>query len=247
MKLAHIGKASVKSRHRLPQRIILVCGFILVVVYVLFGTVEWRRRQYVRELISDVQGLQVNQISENEVGKLAQKYHGEYFGPVQGRDSHAPANYLIGFWSPGITFGDRKHALPGRRLWGATAYLPLENGVLSSVHFGIGVYRADGVTLSSKVVMTGIRALAAPEGVSYFIYQSHVTGPPTESLSVELSPAATPAERKKAFTFNLSCLSSLQECKHVCELMPRAWNDFPSERRRFNDNGGITRDDSRCP
>jgi hypothetical protein len=232
---------------KLLSRTVFAVVLLVSAVYACALVIEWHRQRTVQELIKDVQGLRVDTTTEAEIHQLAQKYHGEYSGPGHRTDSYEPANYVISVWSPGITIGVQKHALPGRRLWGAIAYLPVEKGVLSEVHFGAGVHRADGVALGSDVIMTGEKPRVAPEGVSYFVFQAHVTGPPTESLQVELTPASTPSERKKAFDINLSCFTALRECRHVCEVMPQAWNDLPSGRRIRNSNGGVTDNDSACP
>jgi hypothetical protein len=225
------GVSNWSYRRKSIGRIAAVCMVLVAVLYACLLALEWNRRQIVHKLSTDVERLRVSQTTEAEIQRLAQKYGGEYSGPKNGADSSQPANYVVSVWNPGFYIGGVKRAFPGRRLWGAVAYLPVENGMLSEVHFGIGVHRADELALDASVVMTGRKPLAAPEGLSYFVHQAHVTGPPTESLIVELSSAATPEERRKGFDFNLACLTGFRECKHVCEVMPTAWKDLPLERR----------------
>jgi hypothetical protein len=231
---------------KLIGRIAVACMVLVAVLYAFVFALERNRRQIVHKLSIDVQRLRVSQTTESEIRRLAQKYGGEYAGPKNGANSYQPANYVVSVWNPGFYIGDLKRAFPGRRLWGAVAYLPVENGLLTGVHFGIGVQRADGLALDASVVMTGSKPFAAPEGLSYFVHQAHVTGPPTESLSVELSPAATPEERGKGFDFNLSCLTGFRECRHVCEVMPTAWKDLPLERRIQYGDGREQMTDSEC-
>jgi hypothetical protein len=116
------------------------------------------------------------------------------------------------------------------------ASLEVERGHLSNLRLSLFVSRSDGFGLNPSVVLTGATPLAAPDGAPYYVYEAHVTGPPGEALRIELSPAASPEERRKGFDLNFSCLTALRECRHVCETMPTAWKDLPSERHiRYSD------------
>ncbi|MGH9681778.1 MAG: hypothetical protein ACRD4Y_17665, partial [Candidatus Acidiferrales bacterium] len=157
-----------------------------------------------------------------------------------------PPYYLVSVQSPSLTFGESIHVLPGRRRWGVSAYLPIEDGYLSSVTFDLGVFRADGLMLNPEVVLTGKERLLAPDGVSYFVHQPVVSGPPTEMIKVELRPNASADERKKAFDFNFSCLTRFRECRHVCELLPNAWKDLHPESRIHYGDGREKVIDSEC-
>jgi hypothetical protein len=126
------------------------------------------------------------------------------------------------------------------------AYLPIENSHLSRAYFALSSFRSDGLELSGSARLTGSQPLAVPEGVSYYVYQAHVTGPATESLIAELSPAATPKELKKGFDFNFSCTTGFREFKHVCELIPTAWKDLPEDRRIHYSDGPDKVMDSEC-
>lgn len=219
--------SSLWRRRSLIHRIILACVFIPATVYVLDYSLEWHRRRLIQELSADVQRLRVGLSTEAEIQALSRKYGGTYPATEKQVNSDEPAHCLVAVWSPLLISKGQYHTLPGRRAWGAQAYLAVENGHLSMVYFDLGVFRSDGLDLSASVVLPGMKPLAAPEGVSYYVYQAIVTGPPTESLRVELSPSATPEERRKSFDFKLSCFTGFRECRHVCEVMPTAWKDLP--------------------
>ena len=237
---------SLKDSRGLNRRIILACAFILVIVYALDYSLEWQRCRLIKKLITDVQQLRVRLTSEDEIQALSRKYGGTYTSAGKQGDFDQPAYYLVAVRSPLLIIGEKFRALPGRRAWVAQAYLPVENGHLSRVYFDVGAFRSDGMALSASVRLTGSKPMAAPEGVSYYVYEAHVTGPPTESLNVELSPAATAEERRKGFNFNLSCMTGFRECRHVCEVMPTAWKDFPVERRLQYSDGREKVIDSEC-
>jgi hypothetical protein len=246
MESSQTDTSSLNSRHGLVRRTILACALILFIVYALDYSVEWRRRRLVQELSTDVQRLRVGLTAETEIQSLSQKYKGTYSKAEKRGDSEESAHYLVAIWSPLLVVGQNYHTLAGRRAWGAQAYLPVENGHLSRAYFELASFRSDGLELSASARLAGSTPLAAPEGVSYYVYEAHVTGPPTESLNVELGPAATPEEYRKSFDFNLSCLTGFRECRHVCELMPTAWKDLPSERRIQYGDGRDKVMDSEC-
>ena len=232
----------MKSRRGVVRRIIFAGALVFVIAYAIICSVEWRRRELAQELCADVQQLRVGTTTEAEVQRLSRKYNGTFTSS----DSDQPAHYLVSIWSPLLIVGQHYYVLPGRRTWGAQAYLPIENGHLSRAYYALSSFRSDGLELSGSARLTGSQPFAAPEGVSYYVHQAHVTGPPTESLIVELSPAATPQEHKKGFDFNFSCLTGFRECKHVCELMPTAWKDLPVDRRIQYSDGPDKMMDSEC-
>jgi hypothetical protein len=239
--------SSLKHRNSLIYRVIIACAFILITVFALDYSIEWHRRRLIRELIADVQQLRVNITTETEIQELSRKYGGTYYGAAKQGDLGESAHYLIAIWSPLLIIRQNYHTLPGRRVWGAQAYLPVENGRLSEVvHFGLGFFRSDRLELTASVQLAGKKPLAAPDGVSFYVFEAHVTGPPTESLNVELSPAATPEERRRGFDFDLSCFTGFRECRHVCEVMPTAWQNLPLERRIQYGDGREKVTDSEC-
>jgi hypothetical protein len=246
MESSRSGTPSLNSGVVAVRRIILACIFVLTIAYALAYSVERSRRRLVQELTIDAQQLRVGVTTEAEIQALAKKYKGTYFNAEKHGDSEEPAHYSVAIWSPMLAVGQNYKTLPGRRAWGALAYLPVENGHLSRVYFELGSRCSDGLELSASVRFVGSTPFAAPRGVSYYVYEAHVTGPPTESLNVELSAAATSEEYKKGFDFNLSCLTRLSECRHVCELMPTAWKDLPSERRIKYGDGRNEMMDSEC-
>jgi hypothetical protein len=232
----------MKSRHVVVRRIIFTGAFIFVAAYAFIFSVEWRRRELAQELCADVQRLHVGATTDAEVQSLSRKYKGTYTNS----GSDQPAYYLLSIWSPLFIVGQQHYALPGRRTWGAQAYLPVKDRHLSMAYFWLSSSRSNGLELSGSARLTGSQPFGAPEGVTYHVRQAHLTGPPTESLIVELSPAATPQERRKGFDFNFSCLTGFRECRHVCELMPTAWKDLPKDSRIQHNDGQDKVMDSEC-
>jgi hypothetical protein len=239
------------SNQKISRRLIgSVFGmvFLIGIVCAYGHALDWHRRQRSLDLIRDVEQLRVGQTSEAEIQRLSVKYGGHSVAQrLENPDnSFQPPYYLVSVQSPSVKLAESVHALPGQRLWGVSAYLPVENGYLSSITFDLGLFRADGLILNPEVVLSGNERLLAPDEVSYFVYQPVVSGPPTEMIKVELRPNATADERKKAFDFNFSCLTQFRECRHVCELMPNAWKDLPPERRTHYGDGREKVTDSEC-
>jgi hypothetical protein len=138
--------------------------------------------------------------------------------------------------SPYISFRDHyfRPVGPGIRFWSVSANLSVKDGYLSESSLEVSVQRSDDVDLTSDLSLTS-ELLLGPAGDSYYVKEPHVTGPPTEALHVNITPEASFDERRKAFDLGMRCLTSLRECRHVCELSPRAWPDLGDHRLFYED------------
>jgi hypothetical protein len=63
------------------------------------------------------------------------------------------------------------------------------------------------------------------ENRNYHIGVGQGPGPDTFGLAAIITPEATDEERKAAFTFDLSCMSSFRGCQSPCEIMPAVWKE----------------------
>ena len=60
-----------------------------------------------------------------------------------------------------------------------------------------------------------------------------------------ITSKATDEERDAAYNFDLSCLSSLQGCRALCEIMPSVWNE--AIRRSRNNEISLPKDELENP
>jgi hypothetical protein len=209
-----------------------VCGVYL-------GELSFMRYRLFKatRLIHSVQQLKIGITSLDEVRQLSDQYGGRFYqdeGPIVLPPNGA--SYVLNVWSPYLLIRDNAFPMlgPGLRVWLVSATLGVEGNHLSRVSLRIIVKRSDNLDLESEVSVT-TRNLAAPEEVSYYVGEPHVTGSPTEALQAELRPSASFVERTKAFDINTNCLTSFRECRHVCEVSPSAWNDLGEHRLRYDD------------
>jgi hypothetical protein len=238
-------RSGVVKRHKL----VALCAtifFAIGLLYVAWYTFEFRRAQISRRLTGELRRLEVGKTTESQIRRLSEQYDGRYSAAQYQNQTHQPESYDIYVSSPYIMIAGSARTLPGRRLWGLVASLAVENGYLSHLRLRLFVFRSNGFGLHSIVDLTGPKPRAAPDGVPYYVYEAHITGPPGETLGVELSPAASTEERRKGFNFNLSCLTALRECRHVCDTLPSAWKDLTPDARLTYEDGSPVNDYREC-
>jgi hypothetical protein len=233
MALSGASKGSLDRKLRLIKRVLVLSFVFAWSVY--FGELCFMRYRCAKaaRLIDSVQRLKIGVTPAEEVRQLSERYGGEFyaadnssvFGPN-------PPRYDLSVWSPYLLIRDTAFSMPGPglRIWGVSATLYIKNGKLAEVYLSLMVRRSDELDLSSSVAVRN-KLLAGPEGVSYYVVEPHVTGPPTEALHAELSPGASPEEQRKAFEFNPNCLVAFRECRHVCEISPSNWKALEERRR----------------
>lgn len=224
-----------------------VAVFVLIGLLYLAGfTLEWHRTQISRSLVGELQRLEVGRTTEAQIRKLSDQFGGRYSPVSIENEIQQPACYQVGVSSPYMMIAGSTRTLPGLRLWELGALLEVEDGYLSNLRISLNVFRSDAFLLHSETDLTGSNPLGAPDGVSYYVSEAHITGPPGEALVVDLGPTATMEEREKGFGFNFRCLTALRECRHVCDTMPSAWRDLSPRRRLTYEDGSPVNDYREC-
>jgi hypothetical protein len=211
-------------------------------------SMEWHRRHRAGKLIQQLQRFQVDQTTEEQVKKLANEYGGKYFPPARATQNELaqPAHYDIEVSSPHVTIANSTYALPGSRSWTMVAVIDVGNGKLTTLLLEQVVNRSDGFVLDADVSLLHSSKYDGLHDLGPYNVHEGATGLPGEAFGVSLSPEATEEERQKAFDFNLSCLTQLRECRHVCEILPNAWRDLsPEHRLRYTDGREVVTD-SEC-
>lgn len=232
------------------RKSVALCGvavFVLIGLSYLAGyTLEWHRTQISRNLVGELQRLEVGKTTEAQIRKLSERYAGKYRSADTYNQIPQPASYLVSVWSPYMMIAGSARTLLGLKSWQLSAVLEVEHGYLSKLHLSLNVFRSDAFLLHSGTDLTGGNPLGAPDGVPYYVSEAHITGPPGEALVVKLGPTATIEERKKGFGFNFSCLTALRECRHVCDTMPSAWSDLSPRGRLTYEDGSPVNDYREC-
>jgi len=226
---------------KLRRFLLQVCSCAIILLFLIYAceyAVERHRRNVAERLIREIRRLEVGATTESEVNRLLDRF-GEHLSVQKATSSSNPneSSALLGFSTPYLIIAREPRTLPGRRPWLINALLVVKDQRLSEVYISFLIKRSDGVFLDS-VIDLGERDLTSGER-SYFVSEPHVTGPPSEALKVHLGQQATNTERSRGFDINFSCLTALRECRHVCDVMPDAWQDlierYPSGRGKQAD------------
>jgi hypothetical protein len=223
----------------------------------LVGVAAFLRHQNVRAtaraemLATDLQQLRVGTSDYTIARSIAKK-----FGSVPYRNHYGTRDCRDGYFERCaymITSNDtRVHRLLSRhwflrRLglgdWGGTALIYVENGAVQEYSFWV-TYRTSGRQSRGFGVEEGktlpeYRAVQARMSDSYSVERNDVVmGDRANDLGFQLesslTPAATAAERQRAWHFEFACLSRGRGCGEICEVMPDAWQDFYSKRGHFD-------------
>ena len=219
---------------------VALCIFAFGVYVVELSFVRFRYIEAAR-LINSVGRLKIGVTTSDEVRQLSERFGGALYPGNREIRRFKPIgptpHYSVMVSSPFVSFRDRYiHPVgPGIRFWTVSADLKVENGYLSEIFLRIFAQRADDFELTSELSITKELIDFEPPDVFYEVKEAHVTGPPAEALEINVTPNADADERRKALDFDLRCLISLRECRHACQLSPRAWPDLGERRLHYPD------------
>jgi hypothetical protein len=220
--------------------VLLFSAFLCIFTYAHY------KQEEVRRLIIDIQQLKIGMTSEDELRTLFQKYGGTFY-TASGHEElkRTDGRYELRISSPFIVIRNHFFHVPWQRPWTVLAGLDVNKGHLDRAWLEVAILRSDGVYLQGNtwINLTNMFGNVEPP---YAVLEPPVTGPPTEAVAVHLRPDATKEEMRRAFDFNLRCLTGLRECQHVCEFMPSAWKDLPLENRLRYPDGREIVIDSEC-
>jgi hypothetical protein len=134
----------------------------------------------------------------------------------------------------------------GIRPSGASADFFLAKGLLCNEGYSLEVLPGPSIQISKAFVTdTASRCNAGEQGVHgcYEIIRD-MAHPITQRLGVYISAGATLEQRQHALDFDLSCLTSLQGCQKLCQMMPSVWRDLMAHGREGHDPAEVN--DPRC-
>jgi hypothetical protein len=235
-----IPRSTAKRGRSYTGRVFAILGVIAISVYLAELVCVKLRYASAARLIDSVRALKMGVTTADEVRQLSERFGGTLYPARLSSagslfDQSAPT-YSLEVTSPLISF--RNHhfngAGPGIRFWVVSAALSIKDGHLSEYSLGVLVKRSDDFDLRSYLSVADEIPID-PRGSSYLVNEAHVTGPPGEALLVRITPRASVAERRKAFDFDLRCLTAMRECRHVCQLSPSAWVDVGDHRQYYED------------
>jgi hypothetical protein len=198
--------------------------------------------QRVQALLTDLRALNVGKSNFKEAQQVALKYdtvpYENHYGVRDCADGYFErCAYMIAVANNG-TSAHRKVNDP----WHATVLIFINKGIVEEYSFSavyqtaVGKWRGFGAEMG--MILPESRAVQAKISSSYSVQRNDIViGNPRDTgfeLQSSLTPNATPAERERAWKFNLSCLAEGKNCGEICEVMPDAWHDFYEKRGKFD-------------
>jgi hypothetical protein len=242
------SETSAGGKRKALRKPVAILVFCICALYL--GTWSYSRYKIYRveRLIQDVQQLKVGVTSDDELRRFSVNHGGDFYLTAHRKlpaADEVEASVWISVLSASLRFRDRVYSLPvfGQREWAAQVILDERDGHLVKSFFGIAITRSDGVQLEGFATL-GIGPFI--DGHPYHVSDAYVTGPPAEFLGVQIGPDASKDEKQRGLNFNFGCLARLNECRHVCEVMPSAWNDLPNYRRVHYPDGRELVIDAEC-
>jgi hypothetical protein len=243
--MAAFGERKSQYRHRLLGAVITFAIFACVGYVCAFAYSRYKREE-ARQLIIDMKQIKTGITSEDELRTLSLKYAGIFY-TASGHEEprRTDGRFEVRISGPFLVVRNHFFYVPGQLPWTVLAILDINNGYLDRTQLTVAVLRPNGVILEGDTSINLKYSFGAVEP-PYSVSEAHVTGPPTETVVVHLTPLATADEVGRGFNFNFRCLAGVRECQHVCELMPSAWKDLPLENRLHYSDGHEKAIDSEC-
>jgi hypothetical protein len=186
------------------------------------------QRDLARSLIKDLEEMQVGSTNVRDVHAFITAHKlrpSRYDSPTPTEDSGVYETVLDN------NFLARLHVAPWTRLG---VLVRVENRTLSSVVVDYYVSCTGGMT-------SGVNVEEVPVSPGVPPYQLSVIpiGGKPPHIRITMTPAAPPAERSKAFGFDVACLTNFRGCSGASDLLPSAG------RPGLSCNGGRAQSDNR--
>jgi hypothetical protein len=218
-------------------------GLFLIIImimagwFALFGVNLYKRKQAER-LLREIQQLHVGQTTLEDIGVLLQRYSYETGTNYSSHCPMAHASYSIQITSHHTSLSSHRLLEPIRpQQWGAGADLLFERGNLCYVSYRVEVEiapREQELRWTAETTLVDERPLPSDSGSMSSWYRDHpyywlrsgIIRNYAKFLQSTVTGQATELEKRRAFDFDLSCLTSRAGCHKLCEVMPSAWEDY---------------------
>jgi len=226
---------------RLLIRYLRIAGWLVFTVVVFMVLIEFTfyltdvfAQRKAESLLQDVRNLRVGASTEDDVQMIVKRYGHETHqrfdfsgceGTVELHDirlANTPANWF-GLRYPFVRLG-------GVRFWQVDAFLATARDRVCHVGFRFQPLPRHGNEWLdvSATWPSGSRPAQENYGMSFLRIHDG------RQLRVYVWNGASEEERRRAFEFNLSCITTWSGCNAVCEVMPLAWHDYEKKARAEN-------------
>jgi hypothetical protein len=221
-----------------------VFGLFFVVIILaecLVFAIQFRNRSKAEMLLKEIQKIHVGESTAADVNRITQGYIDAGVLSSSSMCASADSSSSIRISSDALNdLGTKfpKLRLVGLRPWGVVATFLLDRGKVCYFEYSLGtVPRSDRNEMHLTVV--SVPSMSSDNQAKYEFYSARysVARGYIHNFTTQLYPEATADQRRRAFDFDLSCLTKLQGCKNPCEVMPSAWIDYQKDAKEKDGEG----------
>jgi hypothetical protein len=209
---------------------LLVAGFLIFVLWEYFANL--RAQHEAAHLLQEVRALKVDESTADDVKRIVAQF-GAIDMPFPGYCDGMDSVQSIEISSPNLNRIGRKLAALrwfGNPAWETQAHFAIAKGRLCFVEYTISANPSPPLT-GTLFVLNSTASYGLPHaqsgGFSYGVGLRNLHY--FHDLSAAVTTLGSGEDHRRAFDFDLSCLSRFGGCKGVCELMPSAWLDYQKD------------------
>jgi hypothetical protein len=215
-----------------------IFAFIVCMTSLAIYAINFRSRLRAEALLRDVRALRVEQSTTEQVKQMMIRHGGS---PSNSYASFCePRDGAYDVWTGSVTIYRISQALPvlerlGLHPWGTAATVVLRNGRACFVTYGFGMMAPRGDwqwEIQTRLMPTRTIDASSTTLSGYKSGTRDFKG--VRWLRSELTPAATEEERRRAFSYDFSCLTRFTGCRQRCEVAPLVWLDVYGDSLRSN-------------
>jgi hypothetical protein len=209
----------------------LAAGLAAVMVFlILLFAIQFRNRRRAEELLRAVRVIHVGESTAQDVRNATRGFVAvsvpAYSSVCPTADSSytvAVANYTLN--GLGMSFSALRRI--GLEPWGVVTEFLFAQGRVCDFYYTLGLLRPN----EWKQLKIGVEAPPTTPGVKAEPYYPHYVTGKIINFTTFIYPDATAEQRRRAFDFDLSCLTRIGGCTNVCEIIPSAWPDYVEKAR----------------
>ncbi len=213
---------------------------LMLTIFLAILAVNYTYRKNAEGLLKDIRTLRTAQSTKEDVERIISRHGGSPSHSYASFCTPIDGAYVVGTGSQGINRLER--VIPilrrfGLRQWSTGATVVLRGGRVCYLHYRVGMEDPNGQwvwSVESNLMPDRQSDVSGHEQRTYKVGTRDYKG--VRSLRSELTPEATEEERRRAFTYDFSCVTRFRGCRQPCEIAPLVWRDVDEQ----NLNSGWT-------
>jgi hypothetical protein len=208
---------------------LFVFAALMFTIFLTIFAVNFTYRKKAEGLLKDIRTLRADLSTTADVERIMSRHGGSPSKSYASFCTPSDGAYDVGTGSQTINQLGRSVPLLSRfglRQWGTAATVVLRGGRVCYLHYGVGMEDPNGQwqwSVESNLMPDGQSDVSGDEQRRYKVGTRDYKG--VRRLRSELTPEATEEERRRAFTYDFSCVTRFRGCRQPCEIAPLVWQD----------------------